>query len=644
MPTRDPTIPPSLKDTLDDDKEISVFREFQVSSTIEGVLPGYKVETEYDKSQSTWEAPSSKYLDELFSLERKSSPEKTDPSPSWDDVLKLIEDAEAKYKDQGDKNRFRRGLRQGQDVAAALNGLVELIPDESGLVVLRIGLSMAWSNRIKNREKVLNSLRDIPLIQAVQQMYGNAMDAIRTLIDILFYNSGGKSLTRRFVPHTKCFMPINHDEAKIDQVLEALNVSKANVDDFVGILDRRRDAETHLNTKSTAVRTIMMHKTVEDTKCLVTGVAAEISAGNDTIRTHQQETTTKLEDMEMRLHELGSIQAYHTKLLEGCASIPKKMEELGLTESIHTSLYRLSTEQIYKKSLSPPRHITSPVRQYRHEILAPEDFIKLLGIPILSPVEDRDTVLRKSHTISPQHLGRGRFLVIDPQFQHLLRSPSSTVLLVDGHCKEDCVGKVSPISVFCTSLAAIMAQHPAYMILTFFTSQHSLYDDAYDQARGPWGLVRSLICQILLYPNQPQWCMDWLEDGLLGAVAQDDIEALCYLFMGLVQRIVGVSTIFCIVDNISEFETREEGWADDLEIVFGTLYSVARKLGPGVSFKLLMTSAGKSTQLVSLTKPSEQSSLRAGNVLNAEKSGSAIAADIQKLVGRGDLDGQHSGN
>lgn len=265
-------------------------------------------------------------------------------------------------------------------------------------------------------------------------------------------------------------------------------------------------------------------------------------------------------------------------------------------------------------------------------MLSPEDVIKLLGIHPLSPIEDRDTVLRKGHTMSPQHLGRGRVLLVKPQFQRLLSSVSSTVLLVDGHCKEDCVGKVSPISVFCASLAAIMAQHPAYMALSFFTGQHCLYDDACDQARGPRGLVRSLICQILLYPNQPEWCMDWLEEALVEDVAQGDVEALCYLFIGLVRRIVGVSTIFCIVDNISDFETKEEGWADHLELVFGSLYSVGSKLAPEISFKLLMTSAGKSTQLVSLTEPAEQLSLRAGNVHDPEKVGWASAGDIQRLL------------
>lgn len=70
---------------------------------------------------------------------------KTDLTPSWSDVLELIRNAEAQYEGTGDKNRLRRRLRRGQDVAVVLNGLVELIPDEHGLGVLRVALSKLFT-------------------------------------------------------------------------------------------------------------------------------------------------------------------------------------------------------------------------------------------------------------------------------------------------------------------------------------------------------------------------------------------------------------------------------------------------------------------------------------------------------------------
>lgn len=144
----DPTIPPSLKITLDDDKEVDVFRGFQASSVINQVLPGSDMRTEYDKETSTWKLSSAVYIDNFLRSGSDPNQEQTTGStPSWDGVLKLIQDAEAQYKSKGDKSRFRRFLRQGQDVSVVLNGLVELIPDEYGLGILRAGLSMLFTVR-----------------------------------------------------------------------------------------------------------------------------------------------------------------------------------------------------------------------------------------------------------------------------------------------------------------------------------------------------------------------------------------------------------------------------------------------------------------------------------------------------------------
>lgn len=233
--------------------------------------------------------------------------------------------------------------------------------------------------------------------------------------------------------------------------------------------------------------------------------------------------------------------------------------------------------------------------------------------------------------MSQELLGHGRYLLSVPSFQHLLSSPVSGLLLVDGHCKEDCEGKVSPISVFCASLAAMMAQDPARMVLHFFAGQHC-FNDPNDQARGPRGLMRSLICQVLLYPNQPYPHLDWLADNLIDDVAEGEIGALCHLFEQLLQRVIGVSVIFCMVDNISEFERSQEGWCHEINIVFDCLSSLYRSLAPGVSFKLLVTSADKSTQLVWQTDPSERLSLRAKNMLSPEKSATAMDAAIRRSV------------
>lgn len=90
--------------------------------------------------------PFLRYLGEVFqTAEQEGSSGQTDPYPSWDDVLKLISNAKAEDQRKADKSKLRRVLRNGEDIATVLSGLTDLIPDEKGLGILRVALSMVFT-------------------------------------------------------------------------------------------------------------------------------------------------------------------------------------------------------------------------------------------------------------------------------------------------------------------------------------------------------------------------------------------------------------------------------------------------------------------------------------------------------------------
>lgn len=64
---------------------------------------------------------------------------------SWNDVLKLIEDAEDQYAEKAKHSWFRQKLRRGENVASVLQSLTDLLPEEYGLGVLRGGLSILFT-------------------------------------------------------------------------------------------------------------------------------------------------------------------------------------------------------------------------------------------------------------------------------------------------------------------------------------------------------------------------------------------------------------------------------------------------------------------------------------------------------------------
>jgi hypothetical protein len=125
-----------------------------------------------------------------------------------------------------------------------------------------------------------------------------------------------------------------------------------------------------------------------------------------------------------------------------------------------------------------------------------EQLDKLLAVQPHPPYQDRNAVLLKGHIMSPVLLGRGRYVLAMPQLysRSFLSAPCSGPLLVDVdfQVQVGSDGKVSPMSLFCTSLAAALAHNPAVMVLHFWAGQRGFPDED-DPIRGPHGLVRSLV-------------------------------------------------------------------------------------------------------------------------------------------------------
>ncbi|KAM7183211.1 hypothetical protein V8F33_013738 [Rhypophila sp. PSN 637] len=69
------------------------------------------------------------------------------------------------------------------------------------------------------------------------------------------------------------------------------------------------------------------------------------------------------------------------------------------------------------------------------------------------PAEDLYSIRRKYHSFSNKALARAQYLLTMPRFMSWMVEPDSDLLLVDGHCKDQSIGRISPISVLCASLA-----------------------------------------------------------------------------------------------------------------------------------------------------------------------------------------------
>jgi hypothetical protein len=191
---------------------------------------------------------------------------------------------------------------------------------------------------------------------------------------------------------------------------------------------------------------------------------------------------------------------------------------------------------------------------------------------------------------------------------------------------------MSPLSVFCASLATTLSQTSCGMVLHFFCGSHSRIEQ--DSVSGPAGLIRGLITQLLLYPDSPDIYLDPMEKNLYEAVSHWNVHALVFLFGLLVRNMDESKTIICLIDGISDFETPLHGWDKQILDVVQQLRSIVDRQRSGPALKLLMTSANRALDIGSMVHQhqGEHVSLRAGNVSDRPIRGFGFDQDIQRML------------
>lgn len=177
--------------------------------------------------------------------------------------------------------------------------------------------------------------------------------------------------------------------------------------------------------------------------------------------------------------------------------------------------------------------------------------------------------------------------------------PKSGALFVNGnHAQSYRQAPTSIVSAQLTRSIGIAAPHNYELkvghcfniALSFFCGQHR---NLKDPNSGPDGMIRNLIAQLL--SAGPGF--DLTNIRQLHDVDTTDLVDLCEIFRDLIMQLTEQYIIFCILDNISIFEHRDE-WQDQAMLALKLLTVFARpKSGAECTFKLLLTSSTKSTRL-----------------------------------------------
>jgi hypothetical protein len=215
----------------------------------------------------------------------------------------------------------------------------------------------------------------------------------------------------------------------------------------------------------------------------------------------------------------------------------------------------------------------------------------------LSAQQDLENVLKRGHQFDSAAHAHAQYLWRTQQFLDWLRGNNSAVLLVDGSLDGMSAGRISPMSLFCATLAVQLPETRRNIWLQFFCGPHTRTGDA---LYGPQGMLRSILTQLLLNLYQRSMMTLTLPDpsALLGCGAEMPLDCLCRIFHDLVRGLPRGLTVFCALDGINYFETPP--MAQPLCDAVSFLQNTASDSSTGAHFKLLLTSGSKSKHVCGL--------------------------------------------
>jgi hypothetical protein len=195
------------------------------------------------------------------------------------------------------------------------------------------------------------------------------------------------------------------------------------------------------------------------------------------------------------------------------------------------------------------------------------------------------------------------------------------------------IGGISALSIMCVGIVETFGspgQEPLpqspYIIAEYFSNHHETDTSGLD---GPQGLMRSLIHQVLCqWPSNVPLNLQARRHESFSETREWSVGGLCQLFESIICQLPRELPIWCIIDNISHFETSLGRWDRDLEeiVCYFDRYVENGKRTGGLSapIKFLFATASRSVFVGDLIPPDAEINLRDGGVLTRLHSSSGL--------------------
>lgn len=210
--------------------------------------------------------------------------------------------------------------------------------------------------------------------------------------------------------------------------------------------------------------------------------------------------------------------------------------------------------------------------------------------------EDLSRALDQRGRFDSASQGQAHSILRHQSFVEWLDISRPGIVLVDANLRNAGLQTLSAISLFsATFLSSLIEARPDDVVLYYFCGCHVA---ARDEWYGPIGLVRSLILQILTELETRRSCdLSFIDNrDLLEALQDHDLDALCDTFYSLISQVPADTTIFIVIDSISNFD--KDRLFPELECVMGMMQDMVNDRTLIPCLKVLVTNATRSTRRV----------------------------------------------
>lgn len=270
-----------------------------------------------------------------------------------------------------------------------------------------------------------------------------------------------------------------------------------------------------------------------------------------------------------------------------------------VVSSRQSSLLRLGQKESQRMFFTP-----STIKSLTHRLEASSDntddvgkLLKLIQFDLDQISKDIETCLRLGDAMNETSKARAAKLIQNQVFKAFMTTDLfSAPLLVNGNEDMSCAEGLSPYSLVAARLTQVSEQAESTLGIAYFCSEHRPYGN---DSTVPVlvSMMASLVGQLitLLLGNGATLDLSFLDELSWNNLKKMKLKSLCAVFEELTSQVPQGNVLFCILDEISLYETGR--LRQDTEAVLRRLTRLTRRRKE-IIFKLLVTCRGRAVDVV----------------------------------------------